>query len=137
MMRFRIYGVEPMGAVRTTQRQKFKDVRAIRYRNYKIYIALKVKQHAQCAEPTTAPCAVNIRFIMPIPDSWAKKKKDAMAGKPHMSKPDIDNMIKGVFDSVNGLIWVDDNQVFEVNASKVYEDKKNPVGIEMEVVELF
>lgn len=134
MMKFRFY-IDPMGAVRTTQRQKYTDLAAKRYSNYKKFIALKAKQHAQCGEPTTAACAVNICFIMPIPKS---KQGKGLEGKPHTVKPDIDNLIKGAFDAVNKIIWKDDNQVVEVNASKVYEYPGcGGPGIEMEVIELF
>lgn len=126
-----------MGAVRTTQKQKYVDHRAKRYAVYKQLIAQQVKRHAQCYEPTTAICEVNMRFIMPIPQSWSKKKKAEMAGKPHGSKPDSDNLIKGLFDAVNGLIWVDDAQVFGGSWSKVYESEGCLPGIEMEVIELF
>ena len=33
-------------------------------------------------------------FILPMPKSWSKKKKQLMHGKPHIIKPDLDNIIK-------------------------------------------
>jgi Holliday junction resolvase RusA-like endonuclease len=40
----------------------------------------------------------SITFIVPMPMSWSKKQKIAMDGEPHMSRPDIDNFLKGVLD---------------------------------------
>jgi len=31
---------------------------------------------------------------LPMPKSWSKKKKSAMAGRPHRQKPDRDNIDK-------------------------------------------
>lgn len=41
---------------------------------------------------------------------------------PHDKKPDLDNLIKAVFDSVSDskVVWSDDNIISEVQARKVY-----------------
>ncbi len=39
-------------------------------------------------------------FYIPFPKSWRRKKRLEMAGKPHMNTPDLDNLIKAIFDSV-------------------------------------
>lgn len=123
--------VLPMGAVRTTQKQKFVDESAKRYRIYKQQIALLVKQHIKA--PSERPILVDITFYMPIPSSWSQKKKERMNGAVHRSKPDIDNMIKAFFDSLNKIAWKDDNQVYEVHSKKVYSF--NP-GIGFEIWEI-
>jgi Holliday junction resolvase RusA-like endonuclease len=38
----------------------------------------------------------------------------------HTKRPDIDNYIKFVMDSLNGLFWGDDSQVAFIHASKMY-----------------
>jgi Holliday junction resolvase RusA-like endonuclease len=35
-----------------------------------------------------------------MPDSWSKKKRVAMCGNPHQSRPDLDNLLKGLADAV-------------------------------------
>lgn len=118
----------PMGAVRTTQKQKYVDERAKKYFTYKHHIAFLTKQHLKV--PTKNPVLVDLTFYMPIPNSWSKKKKEYYNGKIHKSKPDIDNLIKGVFDSLNKIAWKDDNQVYEVHSKKTYS--YNPgIGIEI------
>lgn len=45
-----------------------------------------------------SPC--KITFYIEMPKSWSKKKRDEWCGKPHMNKPDGDNLEKGLLDSV-------------------------------------
>lgn len=47
---------------------------------------------------------------------------------------DIDNALKGFFDSMTGLLWKDDKQIVELHAYKLI-DKQRP-RIEISVVEL-
>lgn len=143
-MRLKIDDLEPMGAVRTTQRQKYKDERAKRYKRYKRAIRLHAKQLMGHDDPTPFAVAVDIQFIMPIPKSGRVSYKDHTTGKrksekvepgdPHLVKPDLDNLIKGVFDSINKVVWVDDNQVMQVNAQKVYGEQP---GIIVDIKALF
>lgn len=43
---------------------------------------------------------LSLRFILPMPESWSLKKKREMDGKPHTVKPDLDNLVKAVKDSL-------------------------------------
>lgn len=68
-----------------------------------------------------AVSAVIILSILP-PASWSQKKKNQALGcliYP-TSKPDVDNVIKGIFDAMNGIIFVDDKQVVSLNVEKCY-----------------
>ncbi|CEG29593.1 RusA family crossover junction endodeoxyribonuclease [Bacillus sp. B-jedd] len=112
--------IEPMGAVRMTQRGKFTSRSALKYLGYKDFIKLHVKNGAKGTFFTDGPIEVTITFHMPIPASWSKKRRAAAAGIYHIKKPDADNLVKGVFDSLNGIIWKDDNQVAKVTATKLY-----------------
>lgn len=135
--------VEPMGAVRTTQRQKFKDERAQRYREYKQTVAMMAMSRIRIPEPLTGPIRINVTFYMPIPKSGKVSRMDAETGKrrlypvkhgePHIAKSDLDNLIKGLFDALNKNVWADDNQIFEVTSKKVYGDMP---GIEFSIEHL-
>ncbi len=59
--------------------------------------------------------ALSCEFYFPIPASWSKvKRAKAAAGNVfHTSKPDLDNLMKGIKDPLSDLIWVDDRQVVE------------------------
>lgn len=43
---------------------------------------------------------MSIKFFIPVPKTWGKKKKAIMHGKLHQNKPDIDNLMKAVLDSL-------------------------------------
>lgn len=109
-----IIDIEPMGAVRTTQKQKYVDPAAIRYANYKLLIAYKLREKIK--EPFLGAINVNVLFVMPM----TKKMKPEQAGEWHLKKPDLDNMIKGVFDAANKIAWKDDSQVVQSSEMKMY-----------------
>lgn len=41
-----------------------------------------------------------IVFHVQMPKSWSNKKKIEMDGEPHIVKPDVDNLLKSLLDSV-------------------------------------
>ena len=41
----------------------------------------------------------SVVFVMPMPASWSQKKREAHSGKPHRQKPDLDNLLGGLFDA--------------------------------------
>lgn len=54
------------------------------------------------------------------PKSLSKKKQMQLIGKPYPKKPDMDNIIKAILDSLNELAYKDDNQIVSMNAEKKY-----------------
>ena len=58
-------------------------------------------------------------FDIMMPKSWSKKKKDKMLGEPHQQKSDIDNILKGVLDSMIKK----DETVWKICASKRWSAK--------------
>jgi Holliday junction resolvase RusA-like endonuclease len=63
----------------------------------------------------TGALKLEVLFVMPIPKSWSKKKREAMVGQPHICKPDIDNLLKSVLDELEGTIYRNDSQIFEIS----------------------
>ena len=59
---------------------------------------------------------LDIVFYLPMPDSWSKKKKREMNGKPHQQKPDVDNLLKGFTDS----LMAEDKNLYKVKISKYW-----------------
>lgn len=43
---------------------------------------------------------MGIRFYLPMPKGWVKKKREEMNLKPHQVKPDLDNLLKGFLDAI-------------------------------------
>lgn len=62
------------------------------------------------------PGMVNMVFLMPMPNSWSKKKKEEMNGQPHQQEPDVDNLAKAVLDHLAR----DDSYVWSLTAVKVW-----------------
>lgn len=63
-------------------------------------------------------------FYVPIPQSWSKKKKkQALEGliEP-ITRPDLDNYLKMINDSLNNGIIEDDSQITRSTEWKVYSD---------------
>lgn len=61
----------------------------------------------------------HLTFILPISQSWSKKKKVEMIGKPHRMKPDKDNLEKGFLDS----ILKEDSVVWDGRVTKLWGEK--------------
>lgn len=97
-----------------------------RYNNYKIALLAEAKRK----HFTLPPSGLHITFYLPCPQSWSKKKKKAHHGLLMQSRPDIDNLIKGFFDSLVS----EDKFVANISASKRWVDY--PTGwIELTQVE--
>ena len=62
---------------------------------------------------------VDVIFFVPMPKTWTKKKCLEMDGKPHQSRPDIDNYLKALFDAVCS----EDSHIYKVTAKKVWSTK--------------
>ncbi|OMF00275.1 hypothetical protein BK124_11500 [Paenibacillus amylolyticus] len=126
--------IAPMGAVRMTQRSKWKDESAQRYLSYKKFIGTHARKY--CSEPLRRAIQAEIHFYHPIPASWTKKRQEAARVGEMMPvvKPDLDNCVKGVFDALNKIAWNDDNQVVSLVTHKHYSDKPRIVIKLKEVV---
>ena len=63
---------------------------------------------------------IDMEFTMPIPQSLSKKKQSELVAMPHTKKPDLDNLVKAVLDALNGVAYMDDSRISNINASKEY-----------------
>jgi len=100
------------------------------YTTYKSVIAHTFKSiHGN--KKSTNPIAMKIDFFFEIPKSWSKKKKESASW--HISRPDTDNLVKGVKDALNGIAYKDDSQVCYLQARKQYAQFS---GIRIEIEEM-
>lgn len=66
------------------------------------------------------PLEVTLKTHHTIPKSWTKTQTGAASGNWKVTKSDVDNEIKSILDSLNGILWHDDNQIARIVAEKRY-----------------
>lgn len=115
----------PMGAVRQSSSDGWKQRPVVmRYRAYKDELRLNLNL---LITPDLLAALVGSKnfdlvFKMPFPKTYNKKKRKLLAGTPHNEKPDIDNLIKAIFDT----ICIDDKHICSVTAAKYWQFDKYP-----------
>lgn len=98
---------------------------------------VKVEYERQCESyrfPDGIPLTMHIRAFYSIPKSASKKKVEAMTNgdiRP-LKKPDVDNIVKIIADSLNEVAYKDDSQIVRCTVSKYYAT--NP-RVEVEILE--
>lgn len=93
--------------------------------NYETYIKELFANKYRDFLPLESPLIMNLWIGLLIPKSTSKKKKMLMDEdfiRP-IKRPDIDNIIKVVFDALQGLAFKNDSQFIQVLASKYYTEK--------------
>jgi Holliday junction resolvase RusA-like endonuclease len=120
-----ILNITPQTNVRATQgdkiffripREKLRPaglsrlLRLEKYNDYKSSLSALVKQQRF----TIPEQNVHMIFYIPVPKTWKEYKKNEMHMKLHQQKPDIDNLVKAVFDS----IFTEDKYIADFRATK-------------------
>lgn len=121
------YPITPVPKPRMTQRDKWQKRPAVlRYRAY-------------CDELRSAGVSWRpldgLLFLLPMPRSWSARKREENRHKPHLQRPDLDNLIKGVWDALfpdgdehcwaigrSGKLWADEGAIVVVQNSGELED---------------
>jgi Holliday junction resolvase RusA-like endonuclease len=87
---------------------------------------VKMEYLNQCeGKKLDGPVEMNIRAFYSIAASTSQKKRNQMldgAVRP-TKKPDLDNIVKIVADSLNKIAYDDDSQIVYVIVSKYFSDK--------------
>lgn len=77
--------------------------------------------------PDKTPLAMLVEFSYTPPKSWSRIKQKKAIDKELFptSRPDVDNLLKGVEDALNGVAYKDDSQIVALTSRKIYgkEDK--------------
>ena len=118
--KFYAFDIIPMGAVRMSSSDRWKtnphhidpDKRqrevVTRYFAYKDILRAQAQQmNYELGEH------LDIVFFCPMPDSWSDNKKNKMNGLPCKVKPDTDNMVKAIKDTLrkqDSDIWYEKAQ---------------------------
>lgn len=119
--KFYILNVIPMGAVRMTQSDRWKtnpnhiDPRKRQRIAVQRYFAFKtlLKAEAKKVGYELGEC-LDVVYLIPMPNSWSKKKKEKMNGLPCKVRPDTDNITKAFKDTLRK----EDNDIWYEKAEK-------------------
>ena len=107
--------ITPVGKPRMTQRDRwYKRTTTSSYWAFKDQLVLLTKQ-----KQFVLGDRYGVIFYLPMPDSWSKKKKFEMMGRPHQSKPDLDNLCKAIQDCLK----VNDAVIWDLEARKIWWDE--------------
>ena len=89
---------------------------------YEGLIAHAAQQAMAGVAPLDCACAVQVSITVGVPTSWSKRKQaQALTGEVlPTKKPDADNVVKAVFDGMNGVVWRDDVQAVDLAVRKRY-----------------
>lgn len=92
--------------------------------NYENLVKMAATEAMAGAQPSTGPIALELFLMLQIPASWSKKKQEmAIDGFVCATKkPDADNVLKGIKDGCNGIVWKDDAQVVQISIIKKYSE---------------
>lgn len=95
------YPICPMACPRMTARDRWKKRKPVLE-----YFAFRDEVRAR---GVTVPIPSKVTFLMPMPKGWSQKKKRLMNAEPHLVRPDIDNLLKALIDSVfpdeDAMVW--------------------------------
>ena len=106
------YNITPMGKPRMTRADKWKKrPEVLRYRAFCDRVRLLGVELPEAG--------AHVTFILPMPPSWSKKKRQAMVGKPHQQKPDKDNLEKALMDA----IYADDSHIWDSRVTKLWGEE--------------
>ncbi len=104
-----IYPINPVAKPRQTRADKWKQRPAVmRYRAFADECRLRGVSVREGGD--------RITFTLPMPKSWSKKKRAEMCDCSHQQKPDIDNLLKALFDAV----MKEDCAVWDIRARKIW-----------------
>lgn len=96
-----ILRITPLPKIRMVRSDKWKKRPAvIRYWKY----ADKLRS----LKPEVNWEKLSLQFVLPMPKSWSKKKKEEMYLKPHKQTPDLDNLVKAFKDVLlkqDSMVW--------------------------------
>lgn len=81
------------------------------------------------------PLALKATFFFPRPQRL-NRSKDPVGPIPYDVKPDIENVLKALMDSMTGIIYNDDRQIASICVEKFFARKGGDPGTRVEISEI-
>ena len=93
-------------------------------RNFEAALKYAAEQVMGDKPPLDGPLELDMRVVVPIAQSWSKKRQAAARELREWPtrKPDFDNFQKCV-DGLNMVVWIDDGQIVRSTFEKRYGEK--------------
>lgn len=66
----------------------------------------------------TGPISIDFKFWMKMPNRT--KDKTSFEGTPTCKKPDLDNLIKLILDTLSSIAYADDAIIYKIHAERLY-----------------
>ena len=86
-------------------------------------VSLFASQFWKGAPPTDSAVQIWLTFHFIRPKSVSAKRRPH-----HTVKPDLDKLVRTIYDALTGIVYVDDSQVVFCKESKIYSDR---TGVEI------
>lgn len=77
--------------------------------------------------------AVRMRMLFAVEMSASTRRKYAECAPYKPTMPDLDKLVRAVGDALTKIVYVDDGQIVELAASKVFADESTPPGLTLRV----
>ena len=101
---------------------------------WKVEVATAYALAGRELEPLAGVVHLDLHFLFARPQRLCRKNAPDCR-IPHVGKPDLDNLAKGVLDALNGLAWADDRQVSLLMLRKSYVARDEEPGMLVEISE--
>lgn len=110
----------------------YTDKETEKYQNYVSSVARLAMGNRP---PSDRPIAMRVFIMLPVPESWPRKKREAAFAGMLLAaaKPDADNVEKALNDGMNKIVYADDKQIVRKFVSKEYGERP---GLIVELYEL-
>jgi Holliday junction resolvase RusA-like endonuclease len=104
-------------------------------RKYELAVRKIAALHMRGREPFDGPLSVSVRFRLAPPKSMSKRQRArVLAGEEaYLGASDLDNYVKAFWDSLNGVVWLDDKQIVRAFLTKAAAEV---AGIDVKVTPL-
>ena len=87
---------------------------------HKLNFGLQIQNQHENLPPFTGPLKIDVAFYFPKTKSISLKRWETLKGKPHVYRPDIDNLLKFVLDASAPILFREDCIIAEANCKKEY-----------------
>jgi len=89
---------------------------------YERLVRVYARQAMAGLKPLEGPLQLSMVAIFAIPKAWTKARLATCLEAPEyvVKRPDLSNAVKAAEDGMNGIVWLDDDQVADLHIIKIY-----------------